>query len=314
MPINRTDPAIARQVIDRLLPDPRSRKVALEFLAGAIQHAHSLRPDRWGVTLQPRLVRLNVGKIETMVLYRNLVRMVFHAGNLPAGLGNTAGISWSEDGKTIYGSVAGSCLCHIAADVFPSVSARIELNHRDLIARAASTSPNPRTAIGHAPGVLRYLETELGIAVPNPGNWQAGSGERHASAEALQASADTWQASAVPDVEEELLSAPEGRRRWQAHFRIERSKALVEAKKARVLRDTQALACEACGFDFAAFYGPSGNGFCEVHHRIALADREEGTETNLDNLAILCANCHRVIHRKSPMPTVEEFREMLPRR
>lgn len=58
-------------------------------------------------------------------------------------------------------------------------------------------------------------------------------------------------ASEEPDEEE----FPEGRIIYRLHRARERSRALVERKKARVLRSKGKLACEACKFDFAAVYG-----------------------------------------------------------
>jgi len=60
------------------------------------------------------------------------------------------------------------------------------------------------------------------------------------------------------------------------------------------------LVCEApnCGFDFQYRYGPLGFGYAEVHHKVPLADLDAaGTKTRLQDLAIVCANCHRMIHR-----------------
>lgn len=58
------------------------------------------------------------------------------------------------------------------------------------------------------------------------------------------------------------------------------------------------LKCEVpgCGFDFERVYGSIGAGFAEVHHRRGLA-RSGPTKTKLTDLAIVCANCHRMIHR-----------------
>lgn len=60
------------------------------------------------------------------------------------------------------------------------------------------------------------------------------------------------------------------------------------------------LVCEApnCGFDFQHRYGPLGFGYAEVHHRVPLADLDAaGAQTRLQDLAVVCANCHRMIHR-----------------
>ena len=114
-----------------------------------------------------------------------------------------------------------------------------------------------------------------------------------------------------PDVDQDAVSGVEGRKRWVQHFRRERDRNLVNQKKARVRSQTGGLACEACKFDFAQFYHPFAQHFCGVHHRKPLSELEEGTETRLEDLAILCSNCHRVIHLVRPMPTVEAFAGLL---
>ena len=104
----------------------------------------------------------------------------------------------------------------------------------------------------------------------------------------------------------------EGQRRLQKHLRRERDPALVREKKRRHRVATGGLACEACDFDFKAWFGLTE--FCEVHHRLPLAEGDGERETRLEDLAVLCANCHRAIHRLGPeMPTVEELRRLVER-
>ncbi|WP_431189940.1 HNH endonuclease [Cupriavidus oxalaticus] len=93
----------------------------------------------------------------------------------------------------------------------------------------------------------------------------------------------------------------------------ERSRKLVAAKKAAVLQATGRLACEACSFDFKEAYGDMAADMCEVHHVEALCTRASATITTLDELAILCANCHRVIHATKPMWPVSRLAERLRR-
>jgi 5-methylcytosine-specific restriction protein A len=50
---------------------------------------------------------------------------------------------------------------------------------------------------------------------------------------------------------------------------------------------------------------------CEVHHRIALGSGHGERRTRLADLAIVCSNCHRVIHRSKPMLTIEALRTKL---
>lgn len=56
--------------------------------------------------------------------------------------------------------------------------------------------------------------------------------------------------------------------------------------------------CEVpgCNFDFEATYGAIGRGFAEVHHRRPLSEAVRPVRTRLADLAVVCANCHRMIH------------------
>lgn len=58
------------------------------------------------------------------------------------------------------------------------------------------------------------------------------------------------------------------------------------------------LRCEVpgCGFDFFAVYGEIGKGFIHVHHLRPLASRATAERTPLDELVLVCANCHAMIH------------------
>ena len=102
------------------------------------------------------------------------------------------------------------------------------------------------------------------------------------------------------------ISDEEGRKKLATHLRRERSPKLVAAKKESVLAKSGTLACEACGFRFEDQYGTLGKGYCEVHHRRQLANGKI-RKTTLKDLAILCSNCHRIIHRTKPMVSVESF-------
>lgn len=72
--------------------------------------------------------------------------------------------------------------------------------------------------------------------------------------------------------------------------------------------------CQVCDFDFGQVYGDWGRGFAEVHHLEMLSDASKsGTLTDpTTDLAVLCANCHRMIHRKRGRAlTLDELREMI---
>ncbi|MEV0758005.1 HNH endonuclease [Streptosporangium sp. NPDC050280] len=114
------------------------------------------------------------------------------------------------------------------------------------------------------------------------------------------------------DDAEDEASAPEGRVLYRRHRTRERNKGLRKKKIVAVLRAGGTLACEACGFDFAAVYGERGEGYIECHHVVPLHEAGEGT-TKLSDLALICSNCHRMIHRSAPWPTPSELRVIIQR-
>jgi len=89
-----------------------------------------------------------------------------------------------------------------------------------------------------------------------------------------------------------------------------REQSLRERKISTVLKLTGTLACEVpgCGFDFARVYGELGAGYAQVHHLLPLAQRDSAQPTALSDLAIVCANCHAMIHRGGELRNLEFLR------
>lgn len=104
-------------------------------------------------------------------------------------------------------------------------------------------------------------------------------------------------------------SAAEGRilRIWQ--LKRERNPELRRKKINSVTRAGRAVECEVCHFNFGVVYGQRGAGYIEVHHKQPLHVSGE-TVTVLEDLALLCANCHRIIHR-SGWITVEALQMLV---
>ncbi len=101
----------------------------------------------------------------------------------------------------------------------------------------------------------------------------------------------------------------EGNPQLVSHLRRERDPFIVEEKKQHMLNREGKLACEACDFEFEEKYGELGRDFCEVHHNNPL---KRGLRlTTLDDLAILCSNCHRMIHKTYPIEPVSDFRRLV---
>ncbi len=89
----------------------------------------------------------------------------------------------------------------------------------------------------------------------------------------------------------------EGQRRLVTHLRIERSSiAAREAKRQHAQRDPR-CPCEVCGMSFAEVYGDHGALYIEAHHRQPLALLDEPRPPTPADFAMVCANCHRMLHR-----------------
>lgn len=109
------------------------------------------------------------------------------------------------------------------------------------------------------------------------------------------------------DVDIHTVAATEGRRRLVLHLQRERNQAVVRNKK----KQKTSLDCEVCGFSFRRAYGSVASDYCEVHHLMPLSEVEHTTRTRMEDLAILCANCHRVVHLKTPPYTLNQVRRLL---
>lgn len=117
----------------------------------------------------------------------------------------------------------------------------------------------------------------------------------------------------IPDIDQEAMGA-EGNPRFRAHIQRERNSEIVKRKKRIILEEKGHLKCEVCRFDFFEFYGEDGYGFCEVHHLIPLHKSDGIIITKLSDLAIVCSNCHRIIHKTTPMTSIDELSKKLIRK
>jgi predicted HNH restriction endonuclease len=101
-----------------------------------------------------------------------------------------------------------------------------------------------------------------------------------------------------PFLKSQVTFALEGSVMLRSHYRRERNSGLIEAKKRQFLSAHGSLHCEVCGFDYTTKYPDIlGQGFIEVHHVIPLSQSAGPRRTNLDDLLLVCSDCHRMIHR-----------------
>jgi hypothetical protein len=97
------------------------------------------------------------------------------------------------------------------------------------------------------------------------------------------------------------IHAFEGKVRLQFIKHRKREACLRREKLREVLsKNNGRLVCEVpkCNFDFMKRYGQLGAGYAQVHHKKPLgAAPQKGQLTSLKELAVVCANCHAMIHK-----------------
>lgn len=111
--------------------------------------------------------------------------------------------------------------------------------------------------------------------------------------------------------EVESYEAKEGRVSYRWHRTLERDRKVTALRKAAALKKNGKLACEVCAFDFFTAYGARGSGFIEAHHTNPVHAMTEGDVTVAEDLALLCANCHRMVHAAQPWLSVEQLKMIL---
>lgn len=113
-------------------------------------------------------------------------------------------------------------------------------------------------------------------------------------------------------------SVPKPQARFQAREALEglaREYRVAARSRSSALREGALEAslgvCEACGINFVLLLNGVGARALQVHHKKQLSKSEVEVVTSLEDLAVLCANCHCIVHAnpKEPM-RVEELKAL----
>ncbi|WGL69896.1 HNH endonuclease [Elizabethkingia anophelis] len=115
---------------------------------------------------------------------------------------------------------------------------------------------------------------------------------------------ESLQNEEFPDEEE---SFPEGKEVYRLHRSKERNNKLIKQAKAEYKKISPKLECQVCKFSFADVYGEIGYNYIEAHHLFPISKLTQETKTKIDDLAFLCSNCHKMIHRKRPWLDLEDL-------
>jgi hypothetical protein len=111
--------------------------------------------------------------------------------------------------------------------------------------------------------------------------------------------------------EDESKTFEEGAKQYKLHVSRERDSRVSKLVKDKRWRTHGFLRCDVCGFDFHRFYGTRGYGYIEAHHTIAVCDLKEGQRTRSQDIALVCSNCHRMLHKSRPWLSIEKLRKVI---
>ena len=92
------------------------------------------------------------------------------------------------------------------------------------------------------------------------------------------------------------------------HYRVERNTSIIKK-----IKNIKGFTCECCGFNFKEKYGKLGEEFIEAHHLKPISQLDFGTlKLNaIIDFAVLCSNCHRMIHRMEDPSDLTALRKLI---
>ena len=100
-----------------------------------------------------------------------------------------------------------------------------------------------------------------------------------------------------------MMEVKEGKRFVsEAMFRV-RNQALIDLKKRR-----SDYRCEVCNMKFKDVYGDIGSEYIVAHHVKTIGSRKKASKSTLDDISLVCANCHDMLHTKDPPYSIKELR------
>ena len=113
------------------------------------------------------------------------------------------------------------------------------------------------------------------------------------------------------EVDEDETSFPEGIEKYRLHRFKERNRKLIALAKQRLNSNDPEMKCEVCQFSFVNRYGEIGENFIEAHHVFPISALTKETLMRVEDLAMVCSNCHRMLHRKRPCLNINDLKNLI---
>ena len=115
--LNRTTLDSAAEVFDHLFPDSQVRHHCASAMAESVAIAHAEVPHGWGITLFTDMVRLNVGRIEVLAYFADMVHCIIDSQQVPTALQQRQDVELISKQNGITAAV---CRCQPSAISQPS--------------------------------------------------------------------------------------------------------------------------------------------------------------------------------------------------
>lgn len=153
-----------------------------------------------------------------------------------------------------------------------------------------------------------FKSTEVCISVPTELDEMEDFFEELLSLALSRQKADTLDPSRPPIRE----GFPEGKLKERLHRARERNQEPIRQAKQIALARDGCLRCACCKFDFEEVYGNLGKDFIEGHHIKPVSSLHiDGELTQVEDIALVCSNCHRMLHRRRPWLGTKQLSQLL---
>ena len=164
---SKTDPAVAKSLVEQLLPDEEERVAFIEIVAAVIEQAHARNPQNWSATLGKAMFRVNQGKVLLIDLI-GLREVSFFVANaaLPEQWHDCRPPYVASDEK--FHAIPDSRCWKLSVGALVAERDFLLPAILQSVGIAAQSTTTAIWARHHSPALVRYLGTEVGRELPQP--------------------------------------------------------------------------------------------------------------------------------------------------
>lgn len=149
----------------------------MEFFANAVEVAHRANADVWRTSLRSRAVHLTVGRFWACGLYEDKVWVAVLPKAMAAGSDDEIRRAGGEIAKDeTFRSIPDASVYVVPPAALADLRGRLADGLKAFLEAATKKSKRVHRVDHHSPGVLRYVEAELGRTLPRPSHTPSDEG------------------------------------------------------------------------------------------------------------------------------------------